>query len=280
MRVLILGERGQLGSCLKTVLAPSIEVIYKDSSQVNLCNINYLDAFFQEYTFDVIINAAAYTNVEKAEDEKDLAFKINQEAVKIIAQRSAERSTKLIHISTDYVFDGSKNTPYSETDGTNPISIYGQSKLAGEEEIQKYNPDATIIRTSWLYSPFGKNFYLTMKRLMDERNELKVVFDQVGTPTNCFDLSQAISIIIKNKRFLPGTFHYSNEGVCSWYDFAKAIARLNKKGCLIFPITSDEFPTKVKRPSYSVLNKSKFKNEFEISIPHWEDSLEKLILSS
>ena len=232
-----------------------------------------------------MVNCAGYTNVEKAEDEEKLAELINAQAVEYLALACRENNTTLIHISTDYVFGGNEgNTPRKENEPVNPTGAYGRTKLHGEEAIQRIGCKHIIIRTAWLYSEFGNNFVKTMRKLTAERDSLKVVFDQVGTPTYALDLAKAIKVFIEELKTPHSTlltsnciYNFSNEGVISWYDFAKEICELSGNSCDIQPCHSDEFPSKVKRPSYSVLDKTKIKNSLNITIPHWKESLKKCI---
>jgi len=279
---LVTGVNGQLGSEIKELfdnnylnISELIDITFTYKNTLNLVEFSEVKNYIQNNDFDYIINCAAYTNVDKAESEKDLAFLINSEAVKNIIQ-SLNNKTRIIHISTDYVFDGESNVPYSENMPTNPTSVYGKSKMDGEKHVTDYK-NSLIIRTSWLYSKFRNNFAKSMLKFAKEREELNVVFDQIGTPTYAKDLAAAILQIIKqsieNDHFISGIYHYSNEGVCSWYDFAKAIIEKSNLNCKINPIESKDYPTPVKRPFYSVLNKHKIKSTYNIEIPHWTDSL-------
>jgi dTDP-4-dehydrorhamnose reductase len=251
-------------------------------SELNFSNSEDMQAWFHDKLFDVIINCAAYTAVDKAESEQVLAREINTTAVGTMAQIAKEKSISLIHISTDYVFDGKNFKPYIETDPTNPQGIYGQTKLDGEQAMLAINPaNSVIIRTSWVYSRFGNNFVKTMMRLGKERDELGVIYDQVGTPTSARDLAQVILSIIQHQSLstLKETeiYHFSNEGVCSWYDFAKAIFEFSAIVCNVKPIETFDYPTPAKRPHYSLLNKAKIKNTFDITIPYWKDSLQECL---
>lgn len=227
----------------------------------------------------IIINCAAYTNVDKAEDDYETADLLNNKAVENIAIVCKESDIVLFHISTDYVFQGDKNTPCSEDEPTNPLGVYGVTKLEGEKSVINSGCKYLIFRTAWLYSSFGNNFVKTMRKLTSERDSLKVVFDQVGTPTYAADLAEVIVKIINERLFenSNGIYHFSNEGVCSWYDFAQQISELSGNKCDIQPCYSNEFPSKVKRPNFSVLDKSKIKSTFNISIPYWRDSLYKCV---
>jgi dTDP-4-dehydrorhamnose reductase len=278
VRVLVTGSKGQLGSDIRDESAfyPEIDFDFTDIEELDLTNAHAVDQYFSLNNPDYCLNCAAYTAVDKAEDEPDLALLINEGTVKTLAQTCKKYKTKLIHVSTDYIFDGTNHRPYSEDDQATPDSAYGLSKLKGEQAIEQLNPDSMIIRTSWLYSSYGHNFVKTMIHLSQERDEIKVVADQVGTPTYSGDLAKAILMIITNfdKKQLKGIYHYSNEGVISWFDFAKAIMEITHASCKVLPIESKDFPAKANRPFYSVLNKSKIKSDFNLEIPYWKDSLE------
>jgi dTDP-4-dehydrorhamnose reductase len=275
--ILVTGSNGQLGSELKE-LAPkytNYSFVFTDLEELDICNHFEVKQFIITKNINAIINCAAYTAVDKAEEQFEIADKINHLAVANFAQIAKENNIKLIHISTDYVFDGNSHKPYSETDIPNPQSVYGKTKLDGEQAMQQIKPaNAVIIRTSWVYSNYGNNFVKTMLRLGKERNELNVVVDQIGTPTNAADLAKAIlTILLKMKNTNVELFHYSNEGVCSWYDFAKAIFEIQGVTVKISPIESAKYPTPAKRPFYSVLNKRKIKESFQLEVPHWKDTL-------
>ncbi len=277
INVLVSGSNGQLGSEIRELSTSYLySFFFTDKETLDITNELYIKNFVKTNSIDVIINCAGYTAVDKAEIEKDLADKINHIAVKNLAQISRENNIKLIHISTDYVFDGKNYQPYKEEDVTNPQSIYGKSKLEGENAIIEHDlVNSIIIRTSWVYSSFGNNFLKTMLRLGKEKKELAVIFDQVGTPTYAKDLAKTIlDIIPKINNKKTEIFNYSNEGVLSWYDFAKEIMKMAKLSCMINPIETKDYPTPAKRPHYSVLNKSKIKSTFKIEIPYWKDSLD------
>lgn len=280
-RILITGSNGQLGSEIKDLSSnyPDFQFIYTDIDELDLTNQKAIDTFFEWEDFNVCINCAAYTAVDKAEDEPETAMLINATTVVYLSKACSKKGIPFIHISTDYVFDGKNHKPYSEFDATDPDSEYGKTKLAGEKAVFGFAETAMIIRTSWLYSSYGNNFVKTMLRLGREREELSVVFDQVGTPTYAGDLAKAILDILSSEKIKPGiaVYHYSNEGVISWYDFAKAIFRESGISCKVNAIESKDFPVKATRPFYSVLNKSKIKNDFQVEIPYWLDSL-KLVL--
>ncbi|MCB2195726.1 MAG: dTDP-4-dehydrorhamnose reductase [Bacteroidetes bacterium] len=285
INILVTGANGQLGSELKTIhkkglfkFKDLVNFVFTDIDTLDITNSIFLKKFIEDHNFKYIINCAAYTNVDGAETDKEAAYEINANCVQNITESIREQKAKFIHVSTDYVFDGDSCIPYTEEMKTNPKSVYGKSKLKGEQYAQEYG-NSIIIRTSWLYSTFGKNFAKTMHRLCKEKESLNVVFDQIGTPTYAYDLALAILQIvdqsIRENRFVPGIYHYSNEGVCSWYDFAKIIAHKSYSRCIINPIESKDYPTPVKRPFYSVLNKQKIKSTFNIEIPHWQDSLDE-----
>lgn len=278
-KILVTGANGQLGSELRVLSVNSNhEFLFTDVAELDITNREAVDNYVSEHGTDIIVNCAAYTNVDKAEDDTEMADNINHLAVKNLAEVSAKYKLILIHISTDYVFDGSKNTPYLETDPTAPLGVYGRTKLAGEKAVTDSGCDYLIIRTSWLYSSFGNNFVKTIRRLTAEKDSLKVVFDQVGTPTYAGDLAQAILKIIDSGKYADnaGIYHFSNEGVCSWYDFAIEIRNLSGNLCVIQPCHSDEFPSKVKRPNFSVLDKTKIKETFGLKIPYWKVSLREM----
>ncbi len=274
--ILVTGSKGQLGSEIKK-LSTNYQYSFFFTSRENLdiINLNDIRAFIIENNINTIINCAAYTAVDKAEDEEKIANNINNIAVKNIAMLCNEFGIKLIHLSTDYVFDGKNYKPYCEEDKTNPMGIYGKTKLDGEKSIIEYNlKNSIIIRTSWIYSSFGNNFVKTMLRFGKEKDELGVIFDQIGTPTYARDLAKTIlDIIPKINNDKIEIYNYSNEGVLSWYDFSKEIMKMAKIDCKINPIETFQYPTPASRPHYSLLNKSKIKKEFDIVIPYWKDSL-------
>ena len=286
MNILVTGANGQLGNEIRIVTRESrhkyiyTDVVETDGNPTTLLDITNADdvkAIVANKNIDVIINCAAYTNVDAAEDNEALAQKLNSEAPAILANAMAEKGGLLVHISTDYVFGGDPyNTPCREDQKGTPTGVYGATKLRGEELIAASGCKYLIIRTAWLYSEFGKNFVKTMLNLTSTKPQLKVVFDQTGTPTYAYDLAKVIVKIVESKKFEgnEGIYHYSNEGVCSWYDFTKIIAKMaGHTECDIQPCHSSEFPSKVVRPSYSVLDKSKIKRVFGLSIPYWTDSL-------
>jgi len=275
--VLVTGGNGQLGSELREISLnyPDHNFIFTDVADLDITNHAAVKEFIKLNNFNVIINCAAYTAVDKAESETELADQINHLAVANFARLSKDNNIKLIHISTDYVFDGKNHVPYQETDKPNPQSVYGQTKLDGELAIQKIKPANTIIiRTSWVYSNYGNNFVKTMLRLGEERKELGVIVDQIGTPTYARDLAKTVLEIFPNTNNKNvELFHYSNEGVCSWYDFTSAIFEIKGINVKVNAIETFQYLTAAKRPSYSVLSNSKIKNKFQIDIPYWKDSL-------
>lgn len=282
MNILVTGANGQLGSCLRDVAADSTDnYIFTDVAELDITDAAAVRKAVSDNAVDVIVNCAAYTNVDKAEDDAAFAELLNATAVRNLAEAAKENGATLIHISTDYVFGKEPyNVPCREDQKGTPTGVYGLTKLHGEQAIAETGVKALIFRTAWLYSEYGRNFVKTMLNLTSTRPELKVVFDQTGTPTYAGDLALALFDIIENRRFAgnEGVYHYSNEGVCSWYDFTKMIAEYaGYTACDIQPCHSDEFPSKVVRPSYSVLDKTKFKNTFGIKVPYWTDSLRRCI---
>ena len=277
MKILVTGSNGQLGNELR-LLAPSCpdwRFIFTDVAELDITRELDVEMLVRDEQPSVLINCAAYTAVDKAEQEDNLAFLINATAVGNLARVAAKYNILLVHISTDYVFDGKGHRPYMEDDPTNPVSLYAKSKHAGEQQVQSYAKKAIILRTSWLYSEFGGNFVKTMMKYGKERGKLNIVFDQTGTPTYARDLAKTILDIIQNQSLSDGVevFHYSNEGVTSWYDFAKAIIEFSGINCIINPIETKDYPLPAVRPFYSVFNKSKIKQRFQIEIPYWRDSL-------
>jgi len=280
LNVLVTGSKGQVGSELKVLSSNyAYNFFFTDRKELDIGSQESINDFIEVHSINIIINCAAYTAVDKAETEEALANKINYKAVHYLAEVAQEKSIKLIHLSTDYVFDGTNFKPYVEEDETNPNSVYGQTKLRGEEALKKINPlNSLIIRTSWVYSSFGANFVKTMLRLGKERDTLEVVVDQVGTPTYARDLAKMIlDILPKIENSEVEIYHYSNEGVLSWYDFAKEIMRMAQRECQVTPIESNAYPTPAKRPHYSLLNKRKIKDKFNIQIPFWKDSLDNCL---
>lgn len=284
MVVLVTGANGQLGQSLQFIANnyPEIEFIFCDSEKLDITDYDNVNAVFNEFIPNYCINAAAYTAVDKAESELGKAYSINVLGPQNLAKVCKMNNTILVHVSTDFVFDGDKETPYSENDEPNPTGVYGQTKLDGEITIQDIWEKHYIIRTSWVYSQFGNNFMKTMLRLASERDSLSVVNDQIGTPTNAVDLAEAlIKIILSPITHHPspktfGIYNFSNEGQCSWYDFAKKIFEINNISINLQPIPTSSYPTSAKRPAYSVLDKSKIKSTFGIEIDSWETSLRKI----
>lgn len=279
MNILITGANGQLGTEMRNVSAGSKDkYIFTDVAELDITDSVAVDRCVASENVDVIVNCAAYTNVDKAEDEEQAADLINHKAVAILATTAAKYGVTLIHISTDYVFDGRSTIPYRENNATSPIGAYGRTKLSGERAVIESGCRYLIFRTAWLYSPYGKNFMKTMIKLTAEKEILSVVFDQVGTPTCAADLAALIYKVIADRLLdRQGVYHFSNEGVCSWYDFAVEIRNLCGNTSNIIPCHSDEFPSKVARPHYSVLDKTKVKNTFGVTVPYWKDSLKDCI---
>ena len=279
MNILITGCNGQLGSELRAIEKEYAQYRFFNTSHQELDVTDHVAVatYVEEHEIDGIINCSAYTAVDKAESDIDNCKAINTEAPANLAMAIEKRGGWLIHVSTDYVFDGTKHTPYNETDATCPNSVYGSTKLAGEESAMKLCQHTMVVRTSWLYSAFGNNFVKTMIRLGHTKDELGVIFDQIGTPTYASDLARAIMAAVEHG-VVAGIYHYSGEGVASWYDFTKAIHRLaGITDCQVNPIHTSEYPTPAKRPAYSVLDKTKIKQTYGIRIPHWEESLAKCI---
>ena len=279
--ILVTGCTGQLGQSIQSIAAdfPEFEFVFANRQGLDLNDEISMAKFFENQTFDIIINCAAHTAVDKAESEPELANQVNHLAVQKLARIVKEHSSKLIHISTDYVFSGQQYRPYLETDEVQPQGVYGKTKLYGEHDIQSIlKTNAIIIRTSWIYSEYGNNFVKTILKLGQQRDTLNVIFDQVGTPTYAKDLAKSIMCIIKSQAFNKEHFktdivNYSNEGVCSWYDFAKTIFELTNTQCRVLPVETKYYPTPVRRPHYSVLNKAKIKQTYHLTIPYWKDSL-------
>lgn len=282
MNILVTGANGQLGNEMRNVTRDSADhYIYTDVAELDITDAAAVEKTVADNAIDVIVNCAAYTNVDKAEDDRELAELLNAKAVENLAVAIRRNDGLLVHVSTDYVFGGTRNnTPCREEEAANPTGVYGETKLHGEEAVIRSGCHYLIIRTAWLYSEYGKNFLKMMLDLTATKPSLKVVFDQTGTPTYAYDLAAAICDIIEQRKYegRDGIYHYSNEGVCSWYDFTKAIAEYaGHTACDIQPCHSDEFPSKVVRPSYSVLDKTKIKTTFGLKVPYWTDSLKKCI---
>jgi len=278
--ILITGANGQLGSEFqKRTFSLLDEIFYTDIEELDITDLRAVISFVERNDIDTIINCAAYTAVDRAEEDAERAAKINRDAVKNLATAATRLGCLLVHISTDYVFDGQQDHPYTEKDTPNPQTVYGRTKWEGEQAIRESGCMHIIIRTAWLYSEFGNNFVETMLRVGSEREDLNVVHDQLGSPTYAGDLADAI-IKILERDDLPeheGTYHYSNEGICSWYEFAKEIMKLGEKDCEVHPITTAEYPTKAQRPAYSVLDKTKMKETFGVEVPEWRTSLRGVV---
>jgi dTDP-4-dehydrorhamnose reductase len=286
MRILIAGKNGQLGKSIHKLVANTEQTndfVFVGREELDLSGADNIISYFNQNNFDIIVNCAAHTAVDKAEEEAVLANQINHLAVEQLAQIAKTQQAKLIHVSTDYVFDGESDKPYTETDETNPINVYGKTKLAGEKALQEIMPtNAIIIRTSWVYSEYGNNFVKTMLRLGKERDELNVVSDQIGSPTYATDLANAILDTMQNKAFKEvgqetQVYHYSNMGEISWYEFAKEIFELSGIQCSVSPITTEQYPTPAKRPKNTLMNKDKISHRFDIDILDWSKSLESCI---
>jgi dTDP-4-dehydrorhamnose reductase len=284
MNILITGSNGQLGSEIKDLVTnyKNFNFFFMDLPELNICKSEELNTFIVDQNINAVINCAAYTAVDKAEKDEHTAQKVNSEGVLNLVNALKKVNGKLIHISTDYVFDGNHSQPYKESDPVSPVGVYGETKRAGELAVLNSSIDALVIRTSWMYSVYGNNFLKTMLKLGHDKDELGVIFDQVGTPTNASDLAKTCLDILAyskeaNINSKGNLYHYSNEGVSSWYDFASAIMELGSLDCKVRPIETKDYPTPAKRPHYSVLNKSKIKTDFNIQIPNWRDSLDKCI---
>tara|TARA_B100000900_G_scaffold416188_1_gene449830 strand:+ start:6236 stop:7105 length:870 start_codon:yes stop_codon:yes gene_type:complete len=284
MRVLITGSKGQLGSEIRELAAnyKKLDIVFKDLNGLDICNFNLLESFIIGNNINAVVNCAAYTAVDEAEQNAKIAEDVNYKGVLNLINALKKVNGKLIHISTDYVFNGNQNRPYEETDSVSPIGVYGKTKRKGELAVINSSLDAIIIRTSWLYSSFGNNFLKTMLRLGKQKEELGVVFDQLGTPTYARDLAKTCLEILcglssSNINVNGNLYHYSNEGVASWYDFAVLIMQLAGLSCKVKPIQTQEYSVLAKRPNYSVLNKYKVKKDFKLLIPHWKDSLKDCI---
>lgn len=284
IKILVSGANGQLGKSFKSIsLNKNHNYVFYTKDELDITNKESIVKIFEREKPAYFVNCGAYTQVDKAEEDQEAAFLINKSGPNNLAEICKDTSCILIHISTDYVFDGNSSTPYTESDSTHPVSVYGKSKLEGELRILEINPNAYIIRTAWLYSQFGKNFLKTIYNLAKSKPELNVVADQIGTPTFAPDLARSIDEIIdksyqnKKTNHFPGIYHYTNEGVASWYDFAKAITTYSKLNCKINAIGSDQFPTPAKRPNYSLLDKTKIKSKFQINIPYWRDSVKNCV---
>jgi dTDP-4-dehydrorhamnose reductase len=284
--ILVTGSKGQVGSELQQLASinylGSFQFIFSDADELDICNADEVLNFFEKQRIAYCINCAAFTAVDKAESDSENAIKVNVTGVENLARACNIYGAKFLHISTDYVYHNHQNTPFVETDETNPQSVYGLTKLQGEQKAFEICEQTIIVRTSWVYSSFGNNFVKTMLKLGAERPELKVIFDQIGTPTYAADLAQAMLDMIAAQESgkgpcWKGIYHYSNEGVCSWYDFAVSIFEIRDLNVKVFPIETKEYPTPARRPHFSLLNKAKIKSDFGISIPYWRDSLKKCL---
>ncbi len=278
-KILVTGSNGQLGSSLRLRFGndPDIEAVYTDYDTLDITDREAVEKYIGENRFDIIVNCAAYTAVDKAETDAILAAALNTGAVGNLAEAAVKSGTKVIHISTDYVFSGQSFRPYEENDEPYPQGIYGRTKLEGEALLTSFCQNAMIIRTAWLYSEFGKNFVKTMLQLAGTRPEINVVADQIGSPTYAGDLAEAIHSIISSGNWIPGIYHYTDEGVASWYDFTKAIFEIAGRNVKVNPIPTSAYPTPARRPLYSVLSKTKIKNTYGLDIPYWRDSLRKCL---
>lgn len=276
-KILVTGANGQLGSELKVLSShySQFEWVFADRSVLDLSDLASISNILDRIHPQIIFNCAAYTAVDKAETETELADTLNHQAVRVLAQWAHSHSAQLLHVSTDYVFDGNSSTALIEEAPTGPINLYGQTKLAGEQACLRENPESIVIRTSWVYSRFGNNFVKTMSRLMQDRDSLNVVNDQIGSPTYAADLAQAILTIITHPHWQAGIYHYSNEGEISWYEFALAIQQIGGFNCAISGIPSSDYPTPAQRPRYSLLDKSKITTTFGVAVPAYRESLER-----
>ncbi len=279
MKILVTGANGQLGSEFKLLssIYDKFTWVFTDIDNLNLIDFKNLNDNISKINPDLIINCAAYTDVDKAESEQEFANLLNFKAIDLLSKWTSKNLSKIIHISTDYVFDGNSSIPLKEDSSTKPVNIYGMSKLKGEKVCQKNDPNSIIIRTSWVYSIFGNNFVKTISSLMKKNNSLSIIDDQIGSPTYANDLAEVIISIINYKEWIPGLYHYSNEGEVSWFDFAKLIKKYFGYNTYLKPISTFEYPTPAKRPYYSLLDKSKIKTTYNVNIPNYKSSLEKCI---
>ncbi len=276
-RILVTGANGQLGQSIleQSKNYKEIECFFVTRNELDITNEELINHYFEDKSFDFVINCAAYTAVDKAEDDQENAYLVNAKATEFLAKITNEKGIPFIHVSTDYVFDGTEAQPRLETDQTNPIGVYGQTKLDGENLALENNPKTIILRTAWVYSRFGNNFVKTMLRLFNDKDSISVVADQIGSPTNAIDLADAILTIISKDDLTYGIFNYSNEGECSWFEFAQKIKEFSNSTIGINPVPTSAYPTKAKRPAYSLLDKSKIKEVYQLDIPTWEDSLKE-----
>ena len=276
-QIVVTGANGQLGQAIHEISKSykNLNFLFVTRNELDITNEDLVKNYFESNTIDAVINCAAYTAVDNAESDIDNARLVNGTATKFLAKASAEKSVPFVHISTDYVFDGSVSTPRLESDQVNPIGVYGKTKLEGEEYALSINPKTIVIRTAWVYSKYGNNFVKTMLRLFNEREEIGVINDQIGSPTNAIDLANTIAQILSLDDLVYGIYNYSNEGECSWFDFASKIKELTGSSIKINAIPTSAYPTPAKRPAYSLLDKTKIKETYQIEIPNWEDSLAK-----
>ena len=283
MNILVTGSNGQLGSEIKDLVTnyKDFNFFFRDLPELNICDAEALNTFVFNQNINAVINCAGYTSVDQAEEDSEIAEKVNVKGVLNLVNALEKVDGKLIHISTDYVFDGNHSQPYIESDPVSPIGVYGETKREGELAVINSTTEGIVIRTSWLYSAYGNNFVKTMIHLGKEKEKLNVIFDQIGTPTFAGDLANTCLAILSNEQIRINkagkVYHYSNEGVTSWYDFATAIMEFGSLDCKVIPIETKDYPTPAKRPHFSVLNKTKIKKDFNIQIPYWRDSLEKCI---
>lgn len=275
MKILVTGANGQLGNELHKQLDKEFPgcVLYTDVDTLDLTDAKAVEAFVVNNDITHVVNCASYTAVDKAEEEKMQCARVNIDAVKNIAMAADANGAKIIHFSTDYVFDGTNHRPYKESDKVNPISQYGTTKRKGETALLALSPEAIIIRTAWLYSPYGHNFVKTMLRLSETQKEIRVVCDQIGTPTYVRDLAHAVVKVLRSHQWVPGIYHFTDEGAASWYDFAKSIFRITGRNVKVTPIVTEDFPTPASRPPYSILDKTRIKATYGVEIPHWESAL-------
>lgn len=278
-KILVTGSNGQLGNELRDLASSftQYDFVFTDVEELSIADAAAVEKIFADLKPSYLINCAAYTAVDKAESEKELNNKINSTAVGILAAAAKKNGTRFIHISTDYVFNGNASQPLKEDDEVDPVNAYGESKLLGEQLAVQNNPETSIIRTSWVYSFYGKNFVKTMIRLMSEKESIGVVSDQIGSPTYAADLARAIMQIISSGKWVPGIYNFSNEGVISWFDFANEIKRQINSSCVVSPLSTDQFPTPAKRPKYSVLDKTKIQQTFSVQLRDWKESLKECI---
>ncbi len=276
-RILVTGANGQLGQSIleQSKNYKEIECFFVTRNELDITNEELINHYFEDKSFDFVVNCAAYTAVDKAEDDQENAYLVNAKATEFLAKITNQKGIPFIHVSTDYVFDGTEAQPRLETDQTNPIGVYGQTKLDGENLALENNSKTIILRTAWVYSRFGNNFVKTMLRLFNDKDSISVVADQIGSPTNAIDLADAILTIISNDDLTYGIFNYSNEGECSWFGFAQKIKEFSNSTIEINPVPTSAYPTKAKRPAYSLLDKSKIKEVYQFNIPTWEDSLKE-----